>query len=139
VSYHDYSNDIFFLSNHCSYLNALERFFSILSTQIKEILQESWKKKNDFKLTRILKRIENNEFSLFIKRNQKIVKKSRAKKLIEIEIEIKNLTEIVISSKKKKRKSKRKTKKSSMTKTIDSDIYIIEAISFNLLTRQKKA
>jgi hypothetical protein len=31
VSYHNHSNDIFFLSDHCSHLETLERFFSILS------------------------------------------------------------------------------------------------------------
>jgi hypothetical protein len=50
VSYHDHLNDIFFLSNYCSYLDAFEQFFSILSTQIKKILQESRKEKNDVKL-----------------------------------------------------------------------------------------
>jgi hypothetical protein len=112
MSYHDHSNNIFFLSNYCSHLKTLERFFSILSTQIKEMLQKSRKKINNFKLTRILKRDEKNELSLFIQRNQKIVKKSKTKKLIKIEIEIKtkNLTEIVIQ-KKKKRKQKRKKKK----------------------------
>jgi hypothetical protein len=96
VSYHDHSNDISFLSNHCSHLDAFERFFSVLSTQIKEMLQKSLKKNEDFKLTRILKRDEKIEFSLFIRQNQKIIKKSETKKLIEIEIEIKNLIEIVI-------------------------------------------
>jgi hypothetical protein len=141
VSYYDYSNDIFFLSDHCSYLDALERFFSRLSTQIKEMLQESRKEKNDVKLTRILKRDEKIEFSLFNQRNREIVKKSEIKKLIEIEIEIKNSTEIVILSekKKKKRKQKRKTKKSIVIKSSDSKIYMIEAASFNLLIRQKEA
>jgi hypothetical protein len=140
MSYHDYSNDIFFLSNHCSHLEAFERFFFILSTQIKEMLQESRKKINNFKLTRILKRDEKIELSLFIQRNQKIIKKSKTKKLIEIEIEIeiKNLTEIVIQ-KKKKRKQKRKTKKSIVIKSSDSKIYMIETTSFNLLIRQKEA
>jgi hypothetical protein len=66
MSYHDYSNDILFLFNHCSHLDAFERFFSILSNQIKEMLQESRKEKNDFKLTRILKR-NDTEFSLFMR------------------------------------------------------------------------
>jgi hypothetical protein len=140
VSYHDYSNDIFFLSNHCSHLEIFERFFSILSTQIKEMLQESRKMIKNFKLTRILKRDEKIELSLFIQRNQKIIKKSEIKKLIEIEIEIetKNLTEIVIQ-KKMKRKQKRKTKKSIVIKSSDSKIYIIEIASFNLLIKQKEA
>jgi hypothetical protein len=59
MSYHDHSDDIFFLSDHCSHLETLERTFSILSTQIKEMLQESRKKINDFKLTRILKRCDD--------------------------------------------------------------------------------
>jgi hypothetical protein len=66
MSYHDHSNNISFLSNHCSHLDASERFFSTLSNQIKEMLQESRKEKNDFKLTRILKR-NDTEFSLFMK------------------------------------------------------------------------
>jgi hypothetical protein len=67
MSYHDHSNDISFLSDHCSHLDASERFFSILSTQIKEMLQESRKEKNDFKFTRILKRNEDTEFALFMR------------------------------------------------------------------------
>jgi hypothetical protein len=102
ISYHDHSNDIFFLFNHCSYLDAFERFFFRLSTQIKEMLQESRKEKNDVKLTKILKREKKIEFSLFIQRNRETVKKSKTKKLIEIEIEIKNSTEIIILSEKKK-------------------------------------
>jgi hypothetical protein len=141
VSYHDHSNDIFFLSNHCSHLNAFERSFSRLSTQIKEMLPESRKEKNDIKLTRILKRDEKIEFSLFIQRNRETVKKSETKKLIEIEIEIKNSTETVILSekKKKKRKQKKRTKKSIVIEFSDSKIYMIEAASFNLLIRQKEA
>jgi hypothetical protein len=142
VSYHDHSNDIFFLSDHCSHLDALERSFSRLSTQIKEMLQESRKEKNDVKLTRILKRDEKIEFFLFIQRNRETVKKSETKKLIEIEIEIeiKNSTEIVILSekRKKKRKQKRKTKKSIVIESSDSKIYMIEAALFNLLIRQKE-
>jgi hypothetical protein len=136
VSYHDHSNDIFFLSNHCSHLETLERFFSILSTQIKKMLQKSRKKINNFKLTRILKRDEKIELSLFIQWNQKIIKNSETKKLIEIKIEIetKNLTEIVIQ-KKKRRKQKRKTKKSIVIKLSDSKINMIETTSFNLLIR----
>jgi hypothetical protein len=120
VSYHDHSNNIFFLSDHCSHLDASEQSFSILSTQIKEMLSESRKKKNDFKLTRILKRDEKIEISLSIQRNQK------------------NLTEIVIQSKKKKKKKKRKTKKSIRNESTDSKIYMIEAASFHLLIKQKK-
>jgi hypothetical protein len=129
MSYHDHSNNIFFLADHCSHLDALEQFFSILSTQIKEILQESRRKNNNFKLTRILKRVDQ--------RNREIVKKSETKKLIEIEIEIKNSTEIVIllEKKKKKRKQKRKTKKSIVIEPSDSKIYMIETVSFNLLIR----
>jgi hypothetical protein len=123
MSYHDHSNDISFLFNHCSHLNASERFFSILSTQIKEMLQESRKEKNDFKLTRILKKNENTKFALFIRqRNQKM-----------------NLIEIVISLKKKKRKRKKnKIIKSIMIESIDSKIYMIEAAFFHLLIKQKK-
>jgi hypothetical protein len=123
MSYHDYSNDISFLFNYCSHLDASERFFSILSTQIKEMLQESRKEKNDFKLTRILKRNENTEFALFMRqRNQKM-----------------NLIEIVISLKKKKRKRKKsKMTKSIMIESIDSKIYMIEAALFYLLIKQKK-
>jgi hypothetical protein len=120
VSYHDHSNDIFFLSDHYSHLDAFERSFSILSTQIKEMLSKSRKKKNDFKLTRILKRDEKIEISLSIQRNQK------------------NLTEIVIQSKKKKNKKKKKTKKSIRNESTDSKIYMIEAAFFHLLIKQKK-
>jgi signal recognition particle GTPase len=128
VSYHDHSNDIFFLSNHCSHLETLERFFSILSTQIKKILQKSRKEKNDFKLTRILKRYENIE--------QELIKALKTKKLIEIKIEIKNSTEISISLKKKKRRRKKNRRiKSIMNEFIDSRIYIIEAASFYLLIK----
>jgi hypothetical protein len=132
VSYHDHSNDIFFLSDHCSHLDAFERSFSILSTQIKEILQESQKEKNDFKFTRILKRNENIE--------QELIKASETKKLIEIKIETKDSTEISISSKKKKKRRKRSQKiKSIVIETIDPKIYMIETASFNLLIRQKEA
>jgi hypothetical protein len=132
VSYHDHLNDIFFLFNHCSHLEALERSFSILSTQIKEILQESRTEKNDFKLTRILKRNENIE--------QELIKVSETKKLIEIKIEIKDSTEISISSKKKKKRRKKNQKiKSIVIEIIDSKIYMIETTSFNLLIRQKEA
>jgi hypothetical protein len=128
VSYHDHSNDIFFLSDHCSHLDAFERSFSILSTQIKEILQESRKEKNNFKLTRILKRNENIE--------QELIKVLETKKLIEIKIEIKDSTEISISSKKKKRKRKRSRRiKSIMNESIDSKIYMIETTSFHLLIK----
>jgi hypothetical protein len=48
------------------------------------MLQESRKKINNIKLTRILKKDEKIELSLFIQRNQKIIKKSETKKLIEI-------------------------------------------------------
>jgi hypothetical protein len=131
VSYHDHSNDIFFLFDHCSHLETLERSFSILSTQIKEILQESRKEKNDFKLTRILKRNENIE--------QELIKVSETKKLIKIRIETKDSTEISISSKKKKRRRKRSRRiKSIMNESIDSKIYMIEAASFHLLIKQKK-
>jgi hypothetical protein len=64
VSYHEHSNDISFLSEHCSHLRAFERSFSNLSTQITEILQESREEKDDFKPLRILKRNEKVEFSL---------------------------------------------------------------------------
>jgi hypothetical protein len=124
VSYHDHSNDIFFLSNYCSHLKTLERFFSILSTQIKEILQKSRKKKNDFKLTKILKRNENIELSLSIsQRNQELIKVSKTKKLIEIKIEIKDSTKISTSAKKKRRKRTRKTKNSIVIEFSDSKIY----------------
>jgi hypothetical protein len=108
MSYHNHWNNIFFLSNHCSHLETLKRFFSILSTKIKEMLQESRKKINNFKFTRILKSDEKIELFLFIQRNQ-IIKKSKTKKLIEIEIEIeiKNLIEIVIQKKKRRRKKRR--------------------------------
>jgi hypothetical protein len=119
VSYHDHSNNISFLSNYCSYLDASERSFSTLSNQIKEMLQDSRKEKNDFKLTRILKR-NDIEFSLFMRqRNQET-----------------NLIEIVISLKKKKRKIKKnKMIKSIMIESIDSKIYMIEAALFYLLIK----
>jgi hypothetical protein len=140
MSYHDHSDDIFFLSNHCSHLETLERTFSILSTQIKEMLQESRKKINDFKLTRILKRNENIELSLSIsRRNQELIKALETKKLIKIKIEIKDSIKISISAKKKKRKRTRKTKKSVSIESNDSKIYMIETASFNLLIRQKEA
>jgi RNA recognition motif-containing protein len=112
----------FFFSEHCSHLRAFERSFSNLSTQITEILQESRKEKNDFKLTRILKK-NNTEFSLFMRqRNQET-----------------NLIEIVISLKKKKRKRKKnKMIKSIMIESIDSKIYMIEVVLFHLLIKQKK-
>jgi hypothetical protein len=139
MSYHDYFDDIFFLFDHCSHLETLERFFSILSTQIKKMLQESRKKINDFKLTRILKRNENIELSLSMRqRNQELIKVLKTKKLIEIKIEIKDSTEISISAKKKKRKRTRKTKKSVAIESSDSKIYMIETTSFNLLIRQKE-
>jgi hypothetical protein len=124
MSYHDHSNDISFLSDHCSHLDASERSFPTLPTQIKEMLQESRKEKNDFKPTRILKRNEDTEFPLFMRqRNQET-----------------NLTEIALSLKKKKRKRKRsKMIKSIMIESIDSEIYMIEAASFHLLIKQKKA
>jgi hypothetical protein len=66
MSYHEHSNDISFLSEHCNHLRASKRSFSLLSTQIKEILQKARKEKNEFKLIRILKRNEKIEFSLFM-------------------------------------------------------------------------
>jgi hypothetical protein len=106
MSYYDHSNNISFLSSHCNHLKALERFFSELLIQIKEILQESQKKKIEFKFTKILKRNEKIESALLTK---------------------------------KKRKRKRKTKKTIVIESTDSNIYMIEAISFNLLIRQKEA
>jgi hypothetical protein len=104
------------------------------------MLQESRKKINDFKLTRILKRNENIELSLSMsQRNQELIKVSEIKKLIEIKIEIKDSTEISTSAKKKKRKRTRKTKKSVAIESSDSKIYMIETASFNLLIRQKEA
>jgi hypothetical protein len=130
MSYHEYSNDISFLSKHCNHLKAFERSFSLLSTQIKEILQKARKEKNEFKLIRILKRNEKIEFSLLMcQQSQQMIETSDTKKS----------SEIVLTSKKNKKKRKRKTKKSIMIESTDSKIYMIEAISFNLLIRQKKA
>jgi hypothetical protein len=83
MSYHNHSNDISFLSSHCNHLRALERFFSELLTQIKEILQESQKKKIEFKLTKILKRNEKIESALLTKKKKK--RKRKTKRTIVIE------------------------------------------------------
>jgi hypothetical protein len=139
ISYHEHSDDIFFLSDYCKHLRAFERLFSKLSIQIKEMMQEIRQEKNEFKLTRILKRNENIEFSLFMKqRNQEMIDNSETKKLIEIRIEIKDSTEFVVSLKKKKRKRKKsKMIKSIRNESTDSEIYMIEAASFHLLIKQK--
>jgi hypothetical protein len=102
MSYHDHSNDIFFLSSHCNHLRLFKRSLSKFLTQIKEILQESQKKKIEFKLTKILKRNEKIESALLTK---------------------------------KKRKRKRKTKRTIVIESTNSNIYMIEAVSFNLLIR----
>jgi transposase InsO family protein len=132
VSYHGHSDDISFLPGHCSHLGAPGRSFPILPTQIKEILQESRKEKDDFKPTRILKRNENIE--------QELVKAPETKKLIETKTETKDSTETSISSKKKKRRRKRSRRiKPIMNESTDSEIYMIGAAPFHLLTKQKGA
>jgi hypothetical protein len=123
ISYHEYLDDISFLLDYCKHLRASERSFSILSIQIKEMMQEIKQEKNDFKLIRILKRDENIEIYLLVnQRNQET-----------------NLIEIVIFLKNKKRK-RRKSKmiKSISLESIDSEIYMIEAALFHLLIKQKK-
>jgi hypothetical protein len=92
ISYHEHSDDISFLFHHCKHLKASKRFFSILSIQIKEMMQEIRQEKNDFKLIRILKRDENIEIYLLVNQSNQ---------------EIKNSHDVVILLKKKKRKRKR--------------------------------
>jgi hypothetical protein len=120
VSYHDHSNNISFLFYHCNHLRAFKRFFLVLAIQIKKILQKTKKEKNNFQLIRILKR--NEKIKSFLVEDEQI-----------------NSSEIVISSKKKKKRKKSKKVKSIVIETIDSKIYIIEAASFHLLIKQKRA
>jgi transposase InsO family protein len=130
VSYHGHSDDISFLPGHCNHLGAPERPFPLLPAQIKEILQEARKEKDEFKPIRILKRNEKIEFPLPIcQQSQQVAETPDTKKS----------SETVLAPKGNKKKRKRKTKKPTMVEPADSEIYMIGAAPFNLLTRQKGA